>query len=102
VLTMGALGVGNGAVFQLVGLRFGDRIGAMTGIVGAAGGLGGFALPFALGLVKQLAGSYGVGLALLAAIAASALLVVRIVRLAMRTRAAGGAAGGLATAEARA
>jgi NNP family nitrate/nitrite transporter-like MFS transporter len=92
VLTMGALGVGNGAVFQLVGLRFGDRIGAMTGIVGAAGGLGGFALPFALGALKQLAGSYGVGLALLAAIAASALLIVRIVRGAMRTRAVGGAA----------
>jgi len=90
VLTMGALGLGNGAAFQLVGLRFGDRIGAMTGIVGAAGGLGGFALPFALGLVKQLAGSYGVGLALLAAVAASALLIVRIVRGAMRTRAAGG------------
>ncbi len=88
VVTMGALGVGNGAVFQLVGLRFGDRIGAMTGIVGAAGGRGGFALPFALGLVKQLAGSYGVGLALLAAIAASALLIVRIVRGGMRTRAA--------------
>jgi MFS transporter, NNP family, nitrate/nitrite transporter len=91
VVTMGALGVGNGAVFQLVGLRFGDRIGAMTGIVGAAGGLGGFALPFALGLVKQLAGSYGVGLALLAAVAASALLIVRIVRGAMRTRATAGA-----------
>jgi NNP family nitrate/nitrite transporter-like MFS transporter len=87
VITMGALGVGNGAVFQLVGLRFGDRIGAMTGIVGAAGGLGGFALPFALGAIKQLAGSYGVGLALLAAIAASALLIVRIVRGGMRTRA---------------
>jgi NNP family nitrate/nitrite transporter-like MFS transporter len=100
---MGALGVGNGAVFQLVGLRFGDRIGAMTGIVGAAGGLGGFALPFALGLVKQTAGSYGVGLALLAAIAASALLIVRIVRGAMRTRAAMAGAPGLAqTAEARA
>ena len=100
VVTMGALGVGNGAVFQLVGLRFGDRIGAMTGIVGAAGGLGGFALPFALGAIKQLAGSYGVGLALLAAIAASALLIVRIVRGGMRTRAA--ASGGLAPAEARA
>lgn len=99
VVTMGALGLGNGAVFQLVGLRFGDRIGAMTGIVGAAGGLGGFALPFALGLVKQTAGSYGVGLALLAAIAGSALLIVRIVRGAMRTRAAGSAAsGGLAPA----
>lgn len=102
VLTMGALGLGNGAVFQLVGLRFGERIGAMTGIVGAAGGLGGFALPFALGVVKQLAGSYGVGLALLAAIAASALLTVRIVRGAMRTRTALAAGGAPQAAEARA
>jgi NNP family nitrate/nitrite transporter-like MFS transporter len=59
----------------------------MTGIVGAAGGLGGFCLPFALGLIKQTAGSYGVGLALLAFIAASALLLVRIVRGAMQVRA---------------
>ena len=45
VVCMGTLGVGNGAVFQLVGLRFGERIGVLTGLVGAAGGLGGFFLP---------------------------------------------------------
>ena len=39
---MGMLGMGNGAVFQLVPQRFAGRIGIMTGIVGAAGGLGGF------------------------------------------------------------
>ncbi|HYM55078.1 MAG TPA: MFS transporter [Solirubrobacteraceae bacterium] len=89
VVAMGALGVGNGAVFQLVGLRFPERIGAMTGIVGAAGGIGGFALPFGLGAVKQLTGSYGVGLALLAAAAGSTLLIVRIVRGAMQVRAGG-------------
>jgi NNP family nitrate/nitrite transporter-like MFS transporter len=94
VVAMGALGVGNGAVFQLVGLRFPERIGAMTGIVGAAGGLGGFCLPFVLGAVKQLSGSYGVGLALLAAVAASALLLVRIVRGAMQVRVAAPAPSG--------
>ena len=36
------LGMGNGAVFQLVPQRFPERIGLVTGIVGAAGGLGGF------------------------------------------------------------
>lgn len=102
VVTMGALGVGNGAVFQLVGLRFGESIGAMTGIVGAAGGFGGFVLPFALGAIKQLTGSYGAGLALLAAIAASALLTVRVVRGAMRTRASAPAGGLAQAAEARA
>ncbi len=100
VAAMGALGVGNGAVFQLVGLRFPERIGAMTGIVGAAGGLGGFSLPFALGLVKQLTGSYGAGLAALAAIAASALLIVRVVQATLRARAAAGTQS--RTAEARA
>ena len=42
---MGVLGIGNGASFQLVGLRFRARIGVVTGLVGAAGGLGGFLLP---------------------------------------------------------
>ena len=46
---MGVLGLGNGATFQLVGLRFRARIGVVTGLVGAAGGLGGFMLPIALG-----------------------------------------------------
>src|SRR3954452_16677706 len=48
-LVMGALGLGNGPVFQLVGLRFRARIGVVTGLVGAAGGLGGFLLPVAFG-----------------------------------------------------
>src|SRR5215467_8688663 len=44
-LTMGMLGMGNGAVFQLVPQRFCARIGIITGLVGAAGGFGGFLLP---------------------------------------------------------
>ncbi|MNI58273.1 putative nitrate transporter NarT [compost metagenome] len=40
---------GNGSVFQLVPQRFGSEIGLVTGIVGAAGGLGGYALPLILG-----------------------------------------------------
>ncbi len=60
-LGMGALGMGNGAVFQLVPQRFGREIGVMTGVVGAAGGLGGFLLPNLLGGLKQLTGSYAGG-----------------------------------------
>jgi MFS transporter, NNP family, nitrate/nitrite transporter len=37
---MALLGIGNGAVFQLVAQRFPGEIGVITGIVGAAGGLG--------------------------------------------------------------
>jgi NNP family nitrate/nitrite transporter-like MFS transporter len=59
---MGALGMGNGAVFQLVPQRFPDRIGLVTGIVGAAGGLGGFFLPTLLGMTKDYTGGYRVGL----------------------------------------
>ena len=61
-LGMGALGMGNGAVFQLVPQRFPDRIGLVTGIVGAAGGLGGFFLPTLLGATKDYTGSYAAGL----------------------------------------
>src|SRR5688572_9232418 len=65
---MGALGMGNGAVFQLVPQRFPDRIGLVTGIVGAAGGLGGFFLPTLLGMTKDYTGSYAVGLLMCVAV----------------------------------
>lgn len=61
---MGLLGMGNGSVFQLVPQRFADRVGIMTGIVGAAGGLGGFVLPSMLGSVKGSTGTFGIGFAL--------------------------------------
>ncbi len=60
-LAMGTLGMGNGTVFQLVPLRFSSRVGIVTGVVGAAGGLGGFFLPFGLGLLRDLTGHYGSG-----------------------------------------
>jgi NNP family nitrate/nitrite transporter-like MFS transporter len=58
---MSGLGMGNGSVFQLVGQRFRDEIGVVTGLVGAAGGFGGFLLPSLVGLSKDLSGSYGTG-----------------------------------------
>ena len=61
-LTMGMLGMGNGAVFQIAPQRFGKDIELITGIVGAAGGLGGFFLPSAFGALKDQFGSYGTGL----------------------------------------
>ncbi len=79
-LTMAVLGVGNGATFQLVGLRFGQRIGAVTGLVGAAGGLGGFFLPTVLGTLKDVLGSYGAGLLVLGAGTLIALGAITMVR----------------------
>jgi len=75
-LGMGALGMGNGAVFQLVPQRFPDRIGLVTGIVGAAGGLGGFFLPMLLGLTKDYTGSYTAGLLTCVAVFAAGTLVL--------------------------
>jgi NNP family nitrate/nitrite transporter-like MFS transporter len=76
VLTMGACGVGNGAVFQLVGVRFAGRVGIITGVVGAAGGLGGFFLPTLLGTARDAFGSYGPGIGVVAAAALVAMLAI--------------------------
>jgi NNP family nitrate/nitrite transporter-like MFS transporter len=61
ILGMGALGVGNGAVFQLVPQRFSRDVGLMTGLVGMTGGVGGFYLAASLGYAKQFTGSYTFG-----------------------------------------
>jgi NNP family nitrate/nitrite transporter-like MFS transporter len=66
---MAMLGMGNGSVFQLMPQRFAGRVGIMTGIVGAAGGFGGFLLPSALGAIKDRAGTFGIGFALFAVVA---------------------------------
>jgi NNP family nitrate/nitrite transporter-like MFS transporter len=63
---MGCLGMGNGSVFQLVPQRFGKEIGVVTGIVGAAGGVGGFFLPNLLGGLKGQTGTFGPGFAVFA------------------------------------
>jgi NNP family nitrate/nitrite transporter-like MFS transporter len=76
VAGMGCLGGGNGAVFQLVPLRFRKEIGLATGIVGAVGGIGGFLLPNLLGQVKLRVGSFGPGFLVLAALAGVALAAV--------------------------
>jgi MFS transporter, NNP family, nitrate/nitrite transporter len=79
---MGLLGVGNGAVFQLVPQRYPRDVGVITGLVGAAGGIGGFLLPSALGGLKQVMGTFAGGFALFALAAFSCcgilLLVSRV------------------------
>jgi NNP family nitrate/nitrite transporter-like MFS transporter len=66
ILTTGALGFGNGVVFQLVAEWFPKDIGLASGIVGAAGGIGGFLLPIAVGMLKGTSGNYDFGLWLFA------------------------------------
>jgi MFS transporter, NNP family, nitrate/nitrite transporter len=74
ILAMSALGMGNGAVFQLVPQRFRREIGVMTGLVGMAGGIGGFYLASSLGYSKQVTGSYQIGLIIFAGLAILALI----------------------------
>ncbi|HLK58560.1 MAG TPA: MFS transporter [Chthonomonadaceae bacterium] len=78
-LLMGCLGMGNGSVFQMVPQRFRKEIGVMTGLVGAAGGVGGFYLNIALGHLQESTGSYASGFYAFAAIAVLAFLVLQSV-----------------------
>ncbi|MFZ3588061.1 nitrate/nitrite transporter [Bacillus sp. DJP31] len=60
-ITLIFLGAANGALFQVIPVRFPKEVGLLTGFVGAAGGLGGFFLPNILGMFKQLTNSYSLG-----------------------------------------
>lgn len=82
---MMCLGAGNGAVFQLVPQRFGNELGLMTGIVGAAGGLGGYALPMLLGKLYQMTGSYTPGFIGLSVIVLVALGLLTVMQMKWRT-----------------
>jgi MFS transporter, NNP family, nitrate/nitrite transporter len=91
LLMAAALGAGSGATFALVArVAPADAVGSVTGLVGAAGGLGGFVPPLAMGLIHGRTGSYGLGLALLCAVAVGALaLTLSVVRAAAARRRSG-------------
>jgi MFS transporter, NNP family, nitrate/nitrite transporter len=72
------LGLGNGAVFQMVPQRFAREIGLVTGVVGAIGGIGGFILPNVLGQARAATGSFSTGFVILTALAAGAVLLLRV------------------------
>lgn len=85
VFGMMALGMGNGAVFQLVPQRFRREIGIITGLVGMAGGVGGFWLATSLGISKQWTGSYQMGFLVFAGLALVALIGLTGVKKRWRT-----------------
>ncbi|HQT25320.1 MAG TPA: nitrate/nitrite transporter [Burkholderiales bacterium] len=85
IFAMLALGMGNGAVFQLVPQRFRKEIGVMTGLVGMAGGVGGFYLASSLGFSRQLTGSYSLGFLIFAGFALVALIGLNGVKTRWRT-----------------
>jgi len=85
VLAMLALGTGNGSVFQLVPQRFQEEIGVMTGLVGMAGGIGGFYLASSLGLAKQFTGSFASGFLIFAGLSVLAFIGLAMVKTRWRT-----------------
>ena len=85
ILVMGTLGVGNGAVFQLVPQRFRNEIGVMTGLVGFGGGIGGFYLASSLGFAKKMTGSSSMGFLIFAGLALVALIGLTSVKKRWRT-----------------
>jgi NNP family nitrate/nitrite transporter-like MFS transporter len=84
-LTLAAfLGLGNGAVFKAVPLDFPEATGAATGIVGAAGGIGGFFPPVVMGIVKDHFDTYALGFIGLLVFALVCLVVALTMRRAAR------------------
>lgn len=84
------LGLGTGGVFAWVAEQAPpERVGAVAGLVGAAGGLGGYFPPLVMGATyEKVFPGYGFGLALLAVVAVGALLFTFIgIKQARRERA---------------
>ncbi len=78
------LGCANGASFALVGkLTKPEIMGSVTGVIGAAGGLGGFLPPIILGITHQQTHSYAPALFMLAV---SALIVLVYISIRFRDR----------------
>jgi len=84
-LIMANLGMANGALFQLVPQRFSKDIGIMTGVIGAAGALGGVAILEILGTSTLMFGDYTIGFMFIATSVLVALVGVSLVKSRWRT-----------------
>lgn len=77
VVAFAALGAGNGAVFQLVPLRFRGSTAVAGSLIGEVGALGGGFLPVAMGYARASTGSFALGFVALALAAAAVWAVLR-------------------------
>ncbi|MFA5214384.1 nitrate/nitrite transporter [Sulfuricurvum sp.] len=84
-LIMANLGMANGSVFQLVPQRFGKDIGIMTGLIGAAGGLGGSALIKTFGWSQGAFDGYSAGFLIFAGFVIVAIFGISLVKTRWRT-----------------
>jgi len=81
ILCFAALGAGNGALFQLVPLRWPASTAVAGSMIGEAGALGGGLVPNAMGLSKQYTGTYLWGFVLFAVLTVGVLLMMRQMQL---------------------
>jgi MFS transporter, NNP family, nitrate/nitrite transporter len=81
MLCFAALGAGNGALFQLVPLRWPMTTAVAGSMIGEIGALGGALIPNAMGLSKQYTGTYLWGFVAFAAVAVVMLVVLRVVQI---------------------
>lgn len=84
VTTLLLLGFGNGVVFQVTSLRFRSMMGTASGLIGAAGGFGGFLFPACFGFLKDATGTFASGFWVLVLISVMAGLSVMIVQRSVR------------------
>jgi len=81
MLCFAALGAGNGALFQLVPLRWPLATAVAGSMIGEIGALGGGLVPNAMGLSKQYAGSYAWGFVIFALLALAMLGMLRLMQI---------------------
>ncbi len=81
MLCFAALGAGNGALFQLVPLRWPLTTAVAGSMIGEIGALGGGLVPNAMGLSKQYAGTYFWGFALFAVLSLAVLGMMRVMQI---------------------
>lgn len=80
LLCFSALGAGNGALFQLVPLRWPGSTAVAGSMIGEIGALGGGVVPLAMGLSQQYSGSFFTGFALFAGAGCVVLVMLRIIQ----------------------
>jgi NNP family nitrate/nitrite transporter-like MFS transporter len=81
MLCFAALGAGNGALFQLVPLRWPLTTAVAGSMIGEIGALGGSLVPNSMGVAKQYAGSYAWGFVFFAALAIIIFFLLRVMQL---------------------
>jgi NNP family nitrate/nitrite transporter-like MFS transporter len=79
LMIMLCLGFGNGVLFQVVSCRFPAMMGTASGLIGAAGGFGGFLLPTCFGWLKDFTGTFSAGFFAFGLVSGFAALSVMII-----------------------